>query len=222
MLPFAFIVLLRRTHPATDPAHLRPGALSTLLGTVHLVLWVKYPNQPLRSVPRRLRSIASDLHPLLVRLKESVPRNKDYRRDSFNLFGARAAYVNESSSLALDSFVDLDVPSRPKRDLINGLGRLSQFVFGTTMSDDVNDLKDKYAHLTNTAASHQKAITLTELHVTQLERKVNGMATYTNVIRGYLDIYIRNTHTVFLFQIARQALSVLEASASSSLRTNTL
>lgn len=130
--------------------------------------------------------------------------------------------MNESSSLALDSFVDLDVASRPKRDLINGLGGLSQFVFGTTMSDDVNDLKDKYAHLTNTVASHQKAITPTELHVTQLERKVNGMATYTNVIRDYLDIYIRNTHTVFLFQIARQALSVLEASASSSLRTNAL
>ncbi len=85
------------------------------------------------------------------RLERSVRKNTEYRRDTFALYRARASYINESLSLVLDSFADLDVPARPKRGLINGLGRISQLMFGTTMDEDVSDLKSKYAFLTNIA-----------------------------------------------------------------------
>ncbi len=189
---FALFAFLWRVLLATDPAHLRPGALSTRLGTVHLVedvLWVRYPHIPLRSVPRRLRAIASDLDSLLASLEHSVPKDTEYRRDTFALLSARASYVNESLSVALDSFADLDVPARPKRGLINGLGRISQFMFGTAMDEDVSDLKSKYAYLTNIAGSHQKVITLTALLVQQLVRKVEDMASYTHTIRDYMPTY---------------------------------
>ncbi len=220
ILLFTLFTFLWRVLLVTDPAHLRPGALSTRLGTVHLVeavLWVRYPHIPLQSVPRRLRAIASDLNARLVSLERSVAKDTEYRRDTFALLRARASYVNVCLTLALDSFADLDVPPRPKRGLINGLGRISQFMFGTAMAEDVSDMKSKYAYLTNIAASHQ-VITLTALHVQQ----VGDVASYTHTVRDYLNIYIKNTHTVFLFNIAHQALAALESAASSFVRINSL
>ncbi len=130
--------------------------------------------------------------------------------------------MNETVSLALDSFANLDVPHRQKRGLITGLRRISQLMFGTAMADDVDDLKERYAHLTNLAESQKKTITLNALHVAQLSSKVQDMGDYTQEIRNYLNMYIQNTHSVLLFQIAHQALAALEAAASSFVRTNTL
>ncbi len=106
MLPLVLFTVFWRTLLSADPAHLRPGARSTRLGTVHLVedvMWVRYPYAPMRSVPRLLRSIPSAPNSLMLRLEESVPRNTEYSRDSFTLFAARFTYINESVSLALET-----------------------------------------------------------------------------------------------------------------------
>lgn len=90
------------------------------------------------------------------------------------------------------------------------------------MGDDVQNLRKRYTYLTNIAAYENKAINRNVLHVSQLDQKVNYMANYTTTIRGHWNMYTRNFHSLFLFQIPQQALSALKASASSFLQARTL
>lgn len=209
---------------ANVPAHLRPGALSSRLGTVHLVedvLWVRFPHVPLRSVPRRLRQLVDDLDNLMQDLERSVPQDSLYRQDSMRLFHARAKYVNETVALTLANFADLDAPARrSKRGLLDLFGRISKSVFGTAMDSDVQLLKTQYAQLTQAAQKNNRLITLTNRHVQILTSQVEDMADYCNTLRDYLIKHANQAHTVFLFHLAHQALSALEAATSSFLRSN--
>lgn len=125
MLPCVLAVFLWQTLLAIDQAYLRPGALTTRLGTMHLledVMWVHYPHPHMLAVPVGCSPLLLIfLLVLLVLLEENVPQDAEYRRDIFTLFHPLAAYGNETISLTFDSFAGLNMLFRPKRALIDGI-----------------------------------------------------------------------------------------------------
>ncbi len=71
MLLLAFYFLLRSVL-ASDPAHLKPGALSAHLGRVSLVenvLWVHYPLAALVEIPGTLRTITDQVNKVVLQIE---------------------------------------------------------------------------------------------------------------------------------------------------------
>lgn len=161
MLPCVLAVFLWQTLLAIDQAYLRPGALTTRLGTMHLledVMWVHYPHPHMLAVPVGCSPL------LLIFLlswscwrkmyHRSVPQ--EYRRDIFTLFHPLAAYVNETISLTFDSFAGLKMLFRPK---VVSVCVRHCYVY------DVQDIKKIYTFFAQITASQNKAINLNVLHV---------------------------------------------------------
>ncbi len=141
-----FILLLSGTLLAATPAHLKPGALTAPLGRAHLVedvLWVKYPHLPLVAFPNRLCSILKQVTGALEQLGTELPADVKLSGNLLHLIFVRIAFVNETLTLALENYVDVHLSSRPKRGLIDGLGHLSRYLFGTTMDLGVQELREK-------------------------------------------------------------------------------
>ncbi len=105
------------------------------------VLWVKYPHPPLVAIPKRLRSISEQVNGELEQLRE-FPTDVKLSGHLLHLLLARITFVNET--LALENYADVHLSSRPKHELIDGLGHLSRYLFDTAMDADVQELRDKY------------------------------------------------------------------------------
>ncbi len=56
-------------------------------------------------------------------------------------------------------YADVHLSSRIKLSLIDGLGHLSPYLFGTAMDADVQELRERYTYLSN-LADEQKVINL--------------------------------------------------------------
>ncbi len=59
--------------------------------------------------------------------------------------------MNETLTLASENYAYVHLSSCPKRGLIDGLGHLSLYLFGTAMDADVQELREKYTYLSNLA-----------------------------------------------------------------------
>ncbi len=73
------------------------------------------------------------------------------------------------------------------RGLINGLGQLSGILFGTTMDEDVQDIRERYNHLASLAANQNKAINMNSLHINRLENAIQDIASYSRAVRIALN-----------------------------------
>ncbi len=97
MLPIVFCCLLGSVL-AADPAHLKPGALSSHLGRVTLVedvLWVRCPLTALVGVPDHLTAVTEHLTASLSLLEKDLARDVDKSMLLFRLMHARVEFVNE-------------------------------------------------------------------------------------------------------------------------------
>ncbi len=83
----------------------------------------------------------------------------------------RLRYLNETLNTALDNYTEPSFSNRTKRSLINGLGQLSNMLFGTAMDGDVQDHREKYNPLTLLAANQNKVINMNSLHLTDLSMR---------------------------------------------------
>ncbi len=94
---------------ATEPAHLKPGALVGRRGRVALVedvLWVKYRYANLRAIPQRLKVVAAQIDSTLVQLEKEAFKNLtdssvDDPRALLKMYASRIAFVNDTVALAL-------------------------------------------------------------------------------------------------------------------------
>ncbi len=68
--------------------------------------------------------------------------------------------MNEILTLALENYADVHLSSRSKRGLIDGLGHLSRYLFGTAMDADVQELREQYTYLSKLAEEQNKVINL--------------------------------------------------------------
>ncbi len=217
------ILLLWGSLLAANPAHLKPGALTARLGRAHLVedvLWVRYPHPPLVAIPQRLRAITDQLDAALTQLEENSSEHIDIPGDFFHLLSARMEFVNETLSLALENFGDVRLSQRPKRGLIDGLGHLSRYLFGTALDSDVQELRSKYTYLTNIAEAQNKAINLNCRHLARLDRKLQDVANYSNTLRTAVNKVFKSLDSLYTLGVLEQALAALETGVNSILITN--
>ncbi len=74
------------------------------------------------------------------------------------LLHARLSYLNDTISLASDTYIGLNRPSRAKCGLIDGIGKLSCMLFGMAMDEDVQQLRERYNHLTSIASANYRDV----------------------------------------------------------------
>ncbi len=218
-----FILLLSGILLAATQAHLKPETLTAPLGQAHLVedvLWVKYPHSPLVAFPNRLHSIFKQVTGALEQLVNELPADVELSGHLLHLLFARIAFVNETLTLALENYADVHLSSRPKRGLIYGLGHLSRYLFGTDMDADVEELREKYTYLSNLAKEQNKVISLDSQNIARLDRKLQDVANYTNILRASLNTVLQSMNSLYAFEVLEQALAALETSAQSILNTN--
>ncbi len=99
------------------------------------------------------------------------------------LLHARLSYLNETISLASDSYIGLNGPSHAKRGLIDGIGKLSRMLFGTAMDEDVEQLMERYNHLTSIASASYRAIHINCRNIARLEKHVSNLVLYVNQLK---------------------------------------
>ncbi len=148
MLPLVLFVLLHSVL-AADLAHLKSGALSAHLGRISLtedVLWVRHPFIALVDMPGRLRTLMDQATELVLQLERNAPKDGVTR-----MMHKCLLYLNETLNIDLDNYANPSFSNRTKRGLINGHGQLSRMLFGTAMDEDVQDLRERYNHLTSLA-----------------------------------------------------------------------
>ena len=217
MLPVLLYGLLGHVL-ATDPAHLKPGALSAHLGRATLVedvLWVQYALTPLVGVPDRLFDVTTHLSEALSQLQPVL------NLTTFRFLHARLSFLNETLSMAAADYQTFPVAPRTKRGLFNGVGYLSRMIFGTAMQEDVDVLRDRYNHLLSLAERQNRAITLHSAHLALLDRRLLEIASYTDTLRSALNkVFASLRHTHAMMELT-QAMSALEAAVYSLIATNT-
>ncbi len=128
--------------------------------------------------------------------------------------------MNLTLTLALENYADVHLSFHPKRGLIDGLGHLSRYLFGTAMDADVQELREKYTYLSNLAEEQNNVINLNSQNTSRLDRKLQDVVNYTNILRASLNTVLQSMNILYAFEVLEQALAALETSAQSILNTN--
>ena len=135
---------------ASAPLHLKPGALTTHLGEVALIedtLLVRYPFSALFSVPTELDIVSNTLNNSLQTLNSMLANETHGQTQTFSqiiikVLKARVEFLHERLNQSKHDYNLHPVHARTKRQLINGFGKLSQYLFGTAMDEDVQDMRE--------------------------------------------------------------------------------
>ena len=228
MLAWIFLVSWIVASQAKEPTHLKPGALVGHLGRVALVedvLWVKYPYANLKTIPGRLKEVVGEIDSALTQLKNEAYKNANSTQwddplDLLKLFASRLAFVNETVSLALESYMGLDGPARDERAWLEGIGELSRDLFGTAMQSDVDELRDRYNRLTVVANANNRAIQINCQKLARLDRHVSELGSYVNRLKLSLDQVFETLDSFYDFLVLSQALPALENAVNSLLHAN--
>ena len=223
---FAFYVLLvLHASVALRPALLKPGALTGHLGRVFLTedaLWVTYPHEPLVAIPGSLREVASQLNETLWLLEKALPGGTHplHPHPILELLHARTRYVTDTVVAAVDNYEGLSITNRTKRGLIDGIGKLSQMLFGTATEDDVEDLRGRYNQLLNIARTNNKAISLNCRNIARLEKQITELASYTQHLGDLIKVMWFKIGATYQYILIGHALSALENVVTTLLDTN--
>ena len=142
-------------------------------------------------IPKRLRDVARNLNSTLWRLKKEFPNDSLQSGVMLSLLHVQIQYVNDTITSALENYRGLTVTNRTKRGLIDGIGKLSQMLFGTAMNEDVVELRDKYNQLVNVTKANNKAINLNCRNIARLEKQVAELAAYTNLLHISINTVLK-------------------------------
>ena len=224
---FAFAFLFVGFVVAMEPSHLKPGALTAHLGRVSLVedvLWVKYPYSPLLRIPDKLSVVTEQLTGLLKQMGTRVPKyiEEDLHRSFLSLLHERVSFLNDTITLALENYLNLEDDRRSKRGLMDGFGKLSRLLFGTAMNEDVVELRTQYQDLASMAAEHAKAINLNCRNIALLHEHVTDLGIYVRRLQYNLNQVLMQLEFSTNMMVINQVLPVLENTVSSLLHTNKL
>ncbi len=135
------------------------------------------------------------------------------------LLHARLSCLNDTISLASDTY---NGPSRAKRGLIDGIGKLSRMLFGTAMDEDVEHLRERYNHQTSIASTNYRAIHINCPNIARLEKHVSDLGLYVNQMKSELNNVLTSVDSMYDFVTISQLLPVMETAVNSLLHTNQL
>ncbi len=146
---------------ASDPVHLKPGALTAPLGQVVLVEdvhMVRYSRTTLISIPDDLHAASTELGAVVSQLRASIV-NETQLFSVYSHFvlllqslSARVNSLHARINYTMHDYSLHPVHARTKRGLVDGLGRVSQYVIGTAMDNEVQNLRRHYDELIEIAA----------------------------------------------------------------------
>ena len=211
---------------APEPAHLRPGALVGHLGNVTLmeeVLWVEYSYARFRSISSRLRKVVKQLDETLTQWDQehSFPNNSMFSDRTLTICSReKLTFINDTLSLALESYLGLDGVDRDKQGLVDGIGERSRELFGTSTVKQVVGLREKFNHLLGIASANNRNIRLNCQNLARLDKHVSNVATYLTYLRTAFNELMKEEDTLYAFLTFNQALPTLEDAVNSLVNTN--
>ncbi len=164
-----------------------------------------------------LRTLMDQVNELVLQLDRNASKDGVTR-----MMYEHLRYLHETLNIALDTYADPSFSKRTKRDLINGLGQLSLMLIRTAMDEDVEDLRERYNHLTSLTANQNKTINMNSLHIDRFEHAVQDIASYARTVRTALNAVIEDMKDIHEMGLINQALPTLESAINSVLRTNNL
>ena len=214
-----------KTTLAFEPSHLKPGALTAHMGRVTLVedtLWIRYPYTALKEVPSSLRQTMDKLGEITTKLERGLPAGFKSSKDYLSLVQTRITYLNESIQTALENYLLVNTTERVKRGLINGVGQISRWLFGTAMNEDVDKLKENFNKLSEMALEQNKVINLNCWNIAKLEQHVHDLADYSDNLRLTLNDVLAEIDGMYSLAVVNQLLPVLENTVNSLTQTNKL
>ncbi len=188
------------------------------------LLWVRYPNAALQKIPSRLERVLEQMDSALAQLEDRRHKFQGKLSDQtlVTLLHARLSYLNDTISLASDTYIGLNGPSRAKRGLIDGIGKLSRMLFGTAMDEDVEQLRERYDHLTSIDSANYRAIHINCRNIARLEKHVSDLGLYVNQLKSALNNVLTSVDSIYDFMIISRLLPVMETAVNSLLHTNQL
>ena len=223
------VLLLVGSVQASEPVHLKPGALVGHLGHVALVedvLWVKYPHATLASIPSRLKNLIGELDASLAQMEMTFPQSENITLLNdptiVTLMKKRLAYVNETVGLALESYLAVDQTTRVKRGYVDGIGELSRTLFGTAMNKDVVALRHRYNYLAQIATANKRACSMNSKNLARLDQHVKDLGVYVNILQTSLNVVVKDTGRISHILLIMQALPALENHVNSLMHANQL
>ncbi len=130
--------------------------------------------------------------------------------------------MNETLTLALENVYGFPLSHRHKRGLFDGLGHLSRMLFGTAMNEDVEELKNRYKHLSLLPSGHNKSIHFNSKHTASPEKHVHDIASNAATLRYSPNNVLTNIKSLYDLNVVDQALLALENTVNLLLKTNAL
>ena len=224
---YAIIILLLAltSTQARDPAHLKPGALTANIGRVSLIqdyLWVRYPYTELKAVPGRLLNLTEQLSDTLFELNKHTIHDTKYSSLMKMLLKERVEFLRDTVKDALENYDGFPSNTRSKRGLIDGLGMLSQMMFGTAMDSDVKELQERYNNLAAVAISNRKAVDLNCRNIARLNEGMIKLVNYTNILGASLNKAFLNIDVSYAIDEVFMVLNALENSVNTIMHANDL
>ncbi len=95
-------------------------------------------------------------------------------------------------------------------------------LFGTAMDEDVEQLRERYNHLTSIASANYRAIHINCRNIARLEKHVSDLGLYVNQLKSELNNILASVDSMCDFMTIAQLLSAMETAVNSLLHTNQL
>ena len=93
-------------------------------------------------------------------------------------------------------------------------------LFGTTMNEDIEDLRENYNQPASIASSNNKAIHLNCKQIARINQHVDDLAVYSKQIRTSITTVASNVNIMYDVIVVNQALPALENRVNSLLHAN--
>ena len=220
--------LLNAAPLLASPVHLKLGALTTRLGTVTLVedaLLVRYHFDALQGIPSDIASVTAKLEEAVENINHALDNQAHiqthlHAATILSMLKARLTYLQITLLHATHDYNVHPVHARSKRGLLNALGRASQYLFGTAMDDDVQDLREHYNKVVTVAAANRKVLNLHNKQISKLGADVQDLLKHANYLTRVLNSAIARLDALTDLFLLDQSLSVLETSLHTVVTNN--
>ncbi len=90
------------------------------------------------------------------------------------------------------------------------------------MDEDVEQLRERYSHLTSIASANYRAIHINCRNIARLEKHVSDLGLYVNQLKSALNNVLTTVDSMYDFMTVSQLLPVMETAVNSLLHTNQL
>ncbi len=130
--------------------------------------------------------------------------------------------MNETLTLALENYHGFPLLHHHKRGFFDGLGQFSRMLFVTAVNEDVEELRDRYNHLSLLESAHKKAILFNSKYFARPEQHVHDIASYAEILPLSLNNVLSTIKSLLDLDVVGHALPALDNTVNSLLRTNAL